>query len=94
MFLYWLANNNFGYYTKRFIEDGVREFKPIWFIRRLQCDLFGHNWFTFLKDSGWCAWCGRKAGKYPKMRVRRNENMESLQSITQQPKANTPEAGN
>lgn len=71
MFLNWLANNNFGHYTKRFIEPGVREFKPNWFMRRLQCDIFGHDWFTWCKEpSGWCAWCARKVGKYPKMRAR------------------------
>jgi len=89
MFLYWLANNNFGYHTSRIIDEDLadpREFRPIWFIRRLQCDIFGHDWFTWSKSNGWCAWCGRKAGKYPKMRDRQPENKESLQSITQQTK--------
>ena len=59
----YLANNNF--------------FGRPTIIRRWQCDIFGHCWFTYLPDSGWCAWCARYAGKYPKMRVREPENTQS-----------------
>ena len=77
-FLYWLANNNFGYYTSRYIEEDIREFKPIWVIRKLQCDVFGHDHFGYTKDNGWCSWCARIAGKYPKMRERLPENKQTI----------------
>jgi len=40
------------------------------FIRKIQCDIFGHEWFclTIYKGEQWCGWCGRFTGKYPKMR--------------------------
>lgn len=82
--LYWLANNNFGHHTKRFIEEGIWEFKPNMFLRRLQCDIFGHDWFCYLRDNGWCAWCSRIAGRYPKMRVRKPENGESIKKFTKE----------
>lgn len=56
MILNYIANNNFGRgYTT---------------IRRVQCDIFGHQWFTMDTQDGrkWCAWCSRCTGKYPKMR--------------------------
>jgi len=75
--LYWLANHNFGV---RFL-----------WIRRLQCDVFGHGWFTYVHDSGWCAWCGRVAGRYPKMRERKPENAESRLTILQHPQVSSRE---
>jgi hypothetical protein len=68
---YWLANFNFGITIKG-------KFYPIWWIRKLQCNIFGHCWFTYIRDVRWCAWCGRVAGKYPKMRVRKPENNETI----------------
>jgi len=66
----YIANNNF--------------FNRPTIIRKWQCNIFGHEWFTYLpgKDNepGWCAWCARKTGKYPKMRVREPENTESLRN--------------
>ena len=61
--LYWLANTNF--------------FGRPTFIRKIQCDVFGHCWFatTLTKDlpkyKNWCGWCGREVGPYPKMRERK-----------------------
>lgn len=82
--LHWLANNNFGFHTNKFynlddfdVKDRIRVFKPIRFIRRLQCDFFGHDWFS-VGNNGWCSWCARNAGKYPKMRARQPENKKSL----------------
>jgi len=66
----YIANNNF------FGRPTV--------IRKWQCNIFGHCWFTYIPhhmydDSvGWCAWCARRTGKYPKMRAREPENTESL----------------
>ena len=56
--LYWLANNNF--------------FSKYTFIRKIQCNIFGHNWYTWTinKTGPYCAWCGRITEKHPKMRKR------------------------
>jgi len=67
----WLANHNFGHRDKR------GHFHPWWWVRRLQCNVFGHEWFT--RTSNWCAWCARFSGKYPKMRERRPENAQTIQ---------------
>lgn len=44
------------------------------FIRKLQCNLFGHEWYCWAKTKdekrGWCAWCSRFTSLYPKMRKR------------------------
>ena len=54
--LYWLANHNF--------------FDRYTFIRRIQCKLFGHDWYAWQRqgNKGWCAWCVTKTSAYPKMR--------------------------
>jgi hypothetical protein len=68
MILEWIANHNF--------------FGKPTIIRKWQCDIFGHNWFTFnvIKDGNWCAWYRRRTGDYPKMRKHNPENRESLQT--------------
>jgi hypothetical protein len=58
--LKWFAYTNFfGHYT---------------FLRRIQCNIFGHEWFCWLvndtKLEGWCGWCVRKTSMYPKMKAR------------------------
>ena len=76
MILDWLANYNF--------------FEKPTILRKLQCNIFGHNWYTFMKNKGknYCAWCSRYTGDYPKMRVRNPENKKSLQAATQQTLSN------
>lgn len=62
----WLAYTNFGFKFK-----GC--FYPIKFLRRLQCNIFGHEWFTWVDtiDGGkYCAWCCRRTEIYPKMKAR------------------------
>ena len=60
--LRWLANRNF--------------FNRPTFIRKVQCDVFGHEWFCFDKKNEWCAWCARKTGPYPKMRERKQSGRD------------------
>ena len=60
-FLDYIANNNF--------------FDKPTFIRKIQCNIFGHDWFTWATDKKhgkWCAWCARPTGDYPKMRRRQS----------------------
>ena len=57
MFLDYIANNNF--------------FGKPTFIRTIQCNVFGHNWRTFIVGKNrikWCALCSRPTGDYPRMR--------------------------
>jgi len=55
--LYWLANYNF--------------FNNYTFIRKIQCNIFGHPWncwITVKYGEKWCTWCGRSTTKTPNMR--------------------------
>ena len=60
--LNFLANHNF--------------FRKYTLIRKIQCYLFGHEWFTWVKaegaKSGWCAWCATVTSPYPRMRERKH----------------------